>query len=149
MKRQVILDTGPLVAFLNSRNRYHDWTKIQWAQIQPPLLTCEAVVSEACFLLRQWNKGMSSVIELLQRKVLEICFCLAYQVAPLSVLLKKYGNVPIPLADACLVRMAELHDSSSILTLDTDFQIYRKHKRRAIQLLMLPDLAASTPPRLV
>ncbi len=149
MKRQVILDTGPLVAFLNARDRYHDWTKTQWAQIQPPLLTCEAVVSEACFLLRQWNRGMASVIELLQRKVLEICFCLADQIAPVSVLLKKYGSVPISLADACLVRMAELHDSSSILTLDTDFQIYRKHKRRAIPLLMPPDLAASTPPRLV
>ena len=52
MKRQVILDTGPLVAFLNSRDRYHDWAKAQWAQTGPPRSTCEAVVSEACFLLR-------------------------------------------------------------------------------------------------
>ncbi len=141
MRRQVILDTGPLVAFLNSRDKHHDWAEAQWAQIQPPLLTCEAVVSEACFLLRESNKGISSVFELLERKVFEIFFCLADQIAPVSVLLKQYGNVPISLADACLVRMAELNDSSSIITLDTDFRIYRKYKRRVIPLLMPPDAA--------
>jgi predicted nucleic acid-binding protein len=69
MKRQVILDTGPLVAFLNGRDKHHDWAEAQWAQIQPPLLTCEAVISEACFLLRQWEEGAGDVFELLQRKV--------------------------------------------------------------------------------
>lgn len=118
MRRQVILDTGPLVAFFNLRDKYHDWTVVQWSSIRPPLLTCEAVISEACFLLREWNKGASSVFELLERKVLEISFSLADQVAPVSYLLKKYGNVPASLADACLVRMAELHERSSIITLD-------------------------------
>lgn len=85
MKRQVILDTGPLVAFLNSRDKYHDWTKAQWAQIQPPLLTCEAVVSEACFLLRGWDNGASSVLELLERGVLKISFSLVDHIAFVSV----------------------------------------------------------------
>lgn len=141
MRRQVILDTGPLVAFLNSRDKYHDWTVAQWSSIQPPLLTCEAVVSEACFLLRQWNKGASSVFELLERKVLEISFCLADHIVPVSALLKKYSSVPVSLADACLVRMAELHEHSSIITIDADFQIYRKHKRRVIPLLTPTDVA--------
>ncbi len=141
MKRQVILDTGPLVAFLNSRDKYHDWAKAQWAQIGPPLLTCEAVVSEACFLLREWSKGVRSICDLLDRRVLDIPFSLTDHIAPVSVLLKKYENVPISLADACLVRMAELHDRSSILTLDTDLHIYRKYKRRVISLLMPPDIA--------
>jgi len=141
MRAQVILDTGPLVAFLNSRDRYHDWAEAQFAQIQPPLLTCEAVVSEACFLLRGWPRGAGSIFELLERKVLEISFSLADHIAPVSLLLKKYGNIPTSLADACLVRMAELHDSSSILTLDADFQIYRKHKRRVIPLLLPPAIA--------
>ncbi|MGO9021090.1 MAG: type II toxin-antitoxin system VapC family toxin [Syntrophobacteraceae bacterium] len=138
MKRQVILDTGPLVAFLNGRDKYHDWAKNQWAQIQPPLLTCEAVISEACFLLRQWEEGAGSVFELLQRKVLDISFCLPDHIVPVTVLIKKYWNVPISLADACLVRMAELYDTSSIMTIDADFRIYRKHKRRIIPLLAPP-----------
>lgn len=141
MKQRIILDTGPLVAFLNARDRFHDWAKAQWAQILPPLFTCEAVVSEACFLLRGWNRGSSSILELLERGIVEIRFCLVDQIAPVSALMKKYGNVPISFADACLVRMAELHDTSSIITLDTGFRIYRKHKRRAVPLLMPPDTA--------
>ena len=141
MRQQVILDAGPLVAFLNLQDRYHNWTVAQWSSIQPPLLTCEAVVSEACFLLGEYHKGASAVFALLERKVLEISFSLADHVAPVSYLLKKYDNVPVSLADACLVRMAELHDHSSIITLDTDFRIYRKHKRRVIPLLMPPDIA--------
>ncbi|MGA2939945.1 MAG: PIN domain-containing protein [Syntrophobacteraceae bacterium] len=135
MKRQVILDTGPLVAFLNGRDKYHDWAEAQWAEIQPPLLTCESVISEACFLLRQCDEGASSVFELLQRNVLDISFCLTDHIVPVSILLRKYRNVPMSLADACLVRMAELHDSSSIMTFDADFRIYRKYKRRVIPVL--------------
>jgi predicted nucleic acid-binding protein len=141
MKHRVILDTGPLVAFLNGRDKHHDWAEAQWAQIQPPLLTCEAVISEACFLLREYDKGAGSVFELLQRKVLWISFCLADQIIPVSALLKKYGNLPISVADACLVRLAELHDSSSIMTLDAHFQIYRKNKRRIIPLLASPHMS--------
>ncbi|MGC9965578.1 MAG: PIN domain-containing protein [Syntrophobacteraceae bacterium] len=141
MKHRVILDTGPLVAFLNGRDKHHDWAEAQWAQIQPPLLTCEAVISEACFLLREYDKGAGSVFELLQRKVLWISFCLADQIIPVSALLKKYGNLPISVADACLVRLAELHDSSSIMTLDAHFQIYRKNKRRIIPLLAPPHMS--------
>jgi predicted nucleic acid-binding protein len=143
MRRQVILDTGPLVAFLNSRDKYHDWTVDQWRAIQPPFLTCEAVLSEACFLIGKWFKGANPVLELLDRKVLEISFSLADHVAPVSYLLRKYANVAISLADACLVRMAEMHDSSYIITLDGDFQFYRKHKRRAIPLLAPPGIDRS------
>ena len=51
MKQRVILDTGPLVALLNGKDKYHRWVTMQFARIKPPLLTCEAVLSEACFLL--------------------------------------------------------------------------------------------------
>jgi len=52
MRRRVVVDTGPLVAFLDKRDRHHDWAVSQWSQIEAPLLTCESVLSEACFLLR-------------------------------------------------------------------------------------------------
>jgi predicted nucleic acid-binding protein len=139
MRRRVILDTGPLVAFLNSRDRRHEWVVAQWASISPPFLTCEAVVSEACFLLRGWHNGLASIFELFERKVLSISFSLAEHIGPVFALLKKYGNVPMSMADACLVRMTELHEESSILTFDTDFNIYRKHRRRAIPLLAPTD----------
>ena len=139
MRRQVILDTGPLVAFLNSRDKRHDWFVEQWSSISPAFLTCEAVVSEACFLLRGWHGGVDSIFELFERKVLSTSFSLAEHIGPVFALLKKYRDVPMSMADACLVRMTELHQESSILTFDTDFNIYRRHKYRVIPLLIPTD----------
>lgn len=51
MKNKVLLDTGVLVTFINKRENLYSWTNQQWKLIEPPLLTCEAVITEACFLL--------------------------------------------------------------------------------------------------
>ena len=135
MKRRVILDTGPLVAFINSRDKYNKWAMSQWAQIEPPLLTCEAVLSEACFLLSGLDGGQIAVLELLQRSVLHIPFTMIEHVTQIARLLQKYSNVPMSFADACLVRMTEVYAESLILTLDADFNIYRKNKRQVIPIL--------------
>ena len=136
MRQKVILDTGPLVAFLNGKDTYHDWAVEQWGRIQPPLLTCEAVVSEACFLLRRQSRGPQSVLELLRRQVLDLSFRLTDHIDTVGALMQKYDNVPMSLADACLVRMAELSDVSPVLTLDAHFKIYRKNKRQVLPLLL-------------
>ncbi len=135
MKNRVILDTGPLVALINAHDRYHEWSKIQWADIAPPLLTCEAVLSEACFLLRNSDGGSRIVLELLERNVLNIPFRLMEDVTQIAWLLKKYADIPMSLADACLVRMTELYPDSIVLTIDSDFNIYRKNKRNIIPTL--------------
>ena len=135
MKGQVILDTGPLVALINGRDKYHKWARLQWDQINPPLLTCEAVLSEACFLLRALDGGERAVLELLQRRILHIPFRLVEHVKQIAWLLKKYSNVPMSLTDACLVRMAELYSEGLVLTLDADFGIYRRNKRQVIPIL--------------
>jgi predicted nucleic acid-binding protein len=140
MKRQVILDTGPLVAFLNGRDRHHEWAMLQWAQIDPPLLTCEAVLSEACFVLRGIEGGQEAVLELLRRGVVHVAFRLNEHVNQITWLLRKYQDVPMSLADACMVRMSELHADSPVLTLDDDFRIYRKNKREIISMLSPSDL---------
>ena len=138
MRQQVILDTGPLVAFLNRRYKYHDWSIGQWREIVPPMLTCEAVLSEACFLLRRQAKGVRHILELLRRKAIHVQFRLTENVAPLIDLMQKFEGIPMSLADACLVRMAEMLDESSIFTLDHDFTAYRKNKRQVIPLLIPP-----------
>jgi len=140
MKRQVILDTGPLVAFLNGQDRFHEWASLQWAQIDPPLLTCETVLSEACFLLRGIEGGQAAVLELLRRGVVHPAFRLNEHVNQITWLVKKYSDVPMSLADACLIRMAELYTDGPVLTLDDDFRIYRRNKREIIPLLSPSDL---------
>jgi len=130
-----IVDTGPLVAFLNRRDKYHDWTRVQWSKIKPPFLTAESVLSEACYLLRSFQGGSRAVMELLRRQVLRIPFRLEENEEEIAALLEKYATIPMSLADACLVRMAELHPDSTILTFDSDFTIYRKNKREVIPIL--------------
>jgi predicted nucleic acid-binding protein len=136
VKRGVLVDTGPLVAFLNKRDRFHDWTAAQWNQIAAPMLTCEAVVSETCFLLSEINSGSNRVMQLIQRKILNISFHLVEHIDPVNKLLIKYQSVPMSLADACLVRMSELHSNSSVFTLDSDFNLYRKNGRQVIPSIM-------------
>ena len=136
MKRDVLLDTGPLIAFLNRRDDYGDWVAQQWRQITPPLLTCEAVISEACFLLGEPKGRGDAVMQLLERAVIHIPFHLEEHIQPVKKLLVKYQSLPMSLADACLVRMSELHSSSQVLTLDSDFNVYHKHGRQIIPTIM-------------
>jgi predicted nucleic acid-binding protein len=136
MNRRVLLDTGPLVALLNGRDKHHEWARLQWSQAVPPLLTCEAVLSEACFLLRAAPGGSEAVMELLRRHVVEVAFHLENHVEPVARLMRKYASVPMSLADGCLVRMAELSSESAILTLDHDFQLYRKGGRHVVPVIM-------------
>ena len=135
MRKGVILDTGPLVALLNRRDRYHRWAKDQWAEIAPPLLTCESILAEACFLVQPFAGGQMAVLEMVRRSVLDLSFRLAEETAAVSRLLKKYQNVPMSLADGCLVRMAEQHPESVVFTLDNDFKLYRKYRRQRIPTL--------------
>jgi uncharacterized protein len=128
----VLVDAGPIVAFLNSRDRYHEWSKETFAEIDAPVLSCEAVLSEACFLLRNSRGGGEAVLKLVERGLVRLPFRLEAETPPVRRLLSRYSNVPMSLADACLVRMSEELSDAVILTLDRDFKIYRKHGRHVI-----------------
>ena len=138
--KKVIIDTGPLVAFLNKSDYYYGWTLTQFSQLNPPFFTCEAVISEACFLLRNTGNGMQNVLKLLDRELIQIPFKLDLEISTIQSLMKKYSNLPMSLADACLVRMSEQISQSIICTLDSDFRIYRKEKRKVIPLIIPNEL---------
>jgi uncharacterized protein len=135
MKRLALLDTGPLVAFLDRRDKYHDWAIQQWTDIKPPLLTCESVLAESCYLLRHSPNAFTSVIELLRRNAIRIPLHVDDHIEAIGLLLKKYAQVPMSLADACLVRMVDVISGSFVLTLDSDFQLYRKANRTVIPVI--------------
>jgi predicted nucleic acid-binding protein len=127
-----LLDTGPLVAFLNRRDRFHAWAVAQLDEIEPPLLTCEPVLSEACFLLRHDPAGPAAVLDLVHDDLLRVGLHVPDEIVALRRLVRKYAALPISLADACLIRMAELNAGSVLLTLDSDFKIYRMHGRQVV-----------------
>jgi predicted nucleic acid-binding protein len=128
----VIVDTGPLVALLNRRERHHTWASKVMDTIEPPIFTCDPVLSEACFLLQDTDGGQDAVLELLARGIVRSDFRVAAEIDSLRALMKKFANVPMSLADACLVRMTELDQKSVVLTLDSDFAIYRRNRRQVV-----------------
>jgi len=128
----VIIDTGPLVALLNRRERLHAWASRILDTIEPPIFTCDPVLSEACFLLQDVSGGQDAVLELVSRGIVRSDFRVASEIDSLRVLMKKFRDVPMSLADACLVRMTELDQQSVVLTLDSDFRIYRRSRRQVV-----------------
>lgn len=139
MIRNVLLDAGPLVALLNRRDRWHAWVRSQFAEMVPPLVTCEAVLSEACFLAGRAHGGVRGVLGLVDRGVVELGFDLKEHFGAVAALMRRYANVPRSLADACLVRMAELVAGCVVFTLDSDFRIYRRHGRQKVPLVIPSD----------
>jgi len=131
-----LVDTGPLVAFLNRRDAFHEWASEQMADWPPPLLTCEAVVSEACFLVRDLRGGREAVLSLLREDLIRIDFSLQAERHAIQRLLARYSQMA--LADACLVRMSEMHTEPLVLTIDSDFRVYRRSGRRVIPAVLPP-----------
>jgi uncharacterized protein len=132
-----LLDTGPLVAFFDRSDKYHRWAVERWAEAPVPLLTCEAVLAEATYLLRE-RAGLAGdkVLALFERRVIAAPFRLEEHAGPVAHLLEKYRDQGMQLADACLVRMSELKRDCLVFTLDQqDFTIYRRFDRKVIPLV--------------
>lgn len=125
MKSRVIVDAGPLVALLNRRDTHHKWVLQQLGDIQPPMLTCEAALAEATYLTREVADARAALIEMLGEGFLSIGMALTDHHSAILTTVRRYTDVPMSLADACLVRLAELYPQSPVLTLDSDFAIYR------------------------
>ncbi len=115
---------------------HHQWVAEQFQRLPAPFLTCEAVLTEAFFLVRKLPHGTAKFFTLINSGLLEVDFSLIAEVAALEKLVQRYANVPMSLADACLVRLAKLHPRTVVFTLDHDFQIYRRDGRQMIPLLM-------------
>jgi predicted nucleic acid-binding protein len=132
----VLLDTGPLVSLLSKNDAQHDRARRIFADCAPPFRCCEAVVAEACFLMRKVHAdGPREVVALAARGVFTMAISVDEQWTALGSLLEKYSDRPISFADACLIRCAEIYDEPRIASFDTDFSIYRWAKNRRFELL--------------
>jgi predicted nucleic acid-binding protein len=133
--RAAIADTGPLVAYFDRAERNHAWALERVRELEAPLLVCEPVLAEVMYLLGPLPKAQDTLFELLENGALRIAFHADEHVAALRALHRKYRDRPMSLADGCIVRMAELFDGHSVLTLDADFSVYRKRGREPLELI--------------
>lgn len=132
---KLLLDTGPWVALHCRDDHHHAWAAAQFANHPGPFLTCEAVVAETCFLLARAGFDPGKALALIERGVVVVALSLHDEIAAVRALFERYDNVPASLADACLIRLSELHEPSRVVTLDGDFRIYRRHGRKTIGLI--------------
>ncbi len=139
MNAPILLDTGPLVTFLARNAKHSAWVRQQWQRLRPPLLTCEPGLTEAAFLLKRDGSDADALFALLDRGVIKVAMQIEDERSDLRRLMQRYRDRPMSLADACLVRMAELFSGSTVFTLDTDFRIYRRHGNKVIPVLMPED----------
>ena len=130
MARNVLVDAGFVVALLSSRDNHHEWAVSQASEMPPPWSTCEAVLSESFHLLG--GRGAANLGELLRRRALLVTFELGKNIEPVVKLIEKYSDVPMSLADACVVRMTETLADPIVLTTDEDFRVYRRHSRQVV-----------------
>jgi predicted nucleic acid-binding protein len=126
-----ICDTGPLVAYLNRSDPYHAWAVAVMKQVSPPMLTCEPVVTEAAYFLREDDLEVGPLFQLLERNALRVDFDFSTHWPRIRTLMGRYRQMD--LADASIVVMSELHRRSQVLTVDrTDFSVYRRNDRQVI-----------------
>ena len=101
-------------------------------QVTDPLLTCEAVMAEASFHLR----NTALVLAMAQDGLIMPVFNVIDQIDQLLELANRYRDQQPDLADLCLIRLSEMHPRHSVITVDvTDFRIYRRNKRERIPLI--------------
>ena len=127
----ILLDTGPIVALLSAADTQHARAVQVFSESVPPFRTCEAVLAEACFLMRKVDaQGPAEVLALGRKGVLELGMRLPGEWAAVEALLKKYSDRPASLADACLIRCAEISEEPRVFSFDADFGIYRWSRNR-------------------
>ncbi|MDX1406840.1 MAG: PIN domain-containing protein [Saprospiraceae bacterium] len=130
-----IADTGFLVAFANRRDRHHDWAVELAAQLTEPLLTCEAVLAEAAFHLRD----TALVLAMLREGLVTLAFDCNDHLPQLDQLARRHRDRRPNLADLCLIRMSELWPDHRVITVDReDFRVFRRNKREMIPLVCPP-----------
>ncbi|HTB62151.1 MAG TPA: type II toxin-antitoxin system VapC family toxin [Opitutales bacterium] len=130
-----LADTGPLIALLVSKDEYHPWAAEQAKHAPAMVYSCEAVIIEALFLLKRKGYSHDDLFPLVDTGFLRCEFDFRREYRAVRNLMRRYADQPMSYADACLVRLAELHPGACVWTLDRDFQVYRRSGRQTISLV--------------
>lgn len=127
MKNQsIIVDTSPLVAILSPRDNYHQICVNTLKNIQPPLLTTWAVITEILWLIRDNKKAIESLFIMVEGNLIKIVELPEDAIIWLKNFMLNYYDMGVQIADASLCYLAETYQLKIIFTLDRkDFSIYR------------------------
>jgi uncharacterized protein len=132
----IVVDTGPLVAFLVETDSHHAWAVERFHELPAPFLSCEPVLTETFYLVSRLHSGRRRFFELLSSGLLNVEFAVLAEREALRKLIHKYADLPMSLADACVVRITEQIEDAVVFTTDNHFRAYRKNARQLIPLVI-------------
>ena len=131
-----LLDTGPLVALVDRSDDRHEQAKMIFEALESPFLTCESVISESIFLLREVRPaGPDAILSLGKEGYYQIGMTLKDNFDPIREIIIKYKEHSVSLADASLIRCAEIYKEARILTFDSDFEFYRWGRNKRFEII--------------
>ena len=134
--KPVLVDTGFIVALLDRSETHHEQCVGVVSTLRAALITCEPVIAESCYLVRNLAGASEAVLENVRRGNFLLPYRIEDRAESIQKLIKKYSDVPMDLADACLVDLAGQYATGRVLTLDTDFQFYRWSRNRPFDPLL-------------
>ena len=133
--KPVLLDSGVIVALLDRSEHFHRACADAVPSLETPLITCEAVITESCYLLRKIPGAREAVLRNISEGIIHVPFQLSQQATVVEAILRKYRDREMDLADACLIVLANEFETGDILTLDSDFKTYRWGRNKPFQIL--------------
>jgi predicted nucleic acid-binding protein len=132
----ILVDTGPLVALLAERDQHRAACATAMEGLREPLGTVWPVIAEAMFLVGRWAEGPENLWELLGARKIQTLPLDDDDHPRMQELMRKYRDLPMDLADAALVRVAERDGIDTVFTIDRrDFQVYRLNGRRRLKII--------------
>jgi predicted nucleic acid-binding protein len=134
--KPVLLDTGAIVALLDATDSFHQRCADALAELRMPLITCEAVIAESCYLLRTVEGAAEAILESIASREFLLPIALADMASPVQRMFRKYRDRRIDLADATLIHLANEFQTADILTVDSDFQVYRWGRNNVFRMLV-------------
>ena len=131
-----LVDTGPLVAIASARDQYHQICVEQLRLLQPPLLTCWPVITEAAWLLRHQPSAVERLLGSFEVGLLRLLILDEKAPRWLAEFLTRYRKMGAQIADGALVHLAEREGIDTVFTLDRrDFLVYRLPHGRSLRIL--------------
>ncbi len=136
MAGELLLDTGALVSLLDRSQTHHQKCRLAFAEWMGPVVSTEAVLTEATHLLAGVRGGRTACVDFFLSGGALLVPSNATSLQRVRKLLDKYADLPMDFADATLVALAEELDCSSVFTTDrTDFSVYRLKGRKPFRLV--------------
>ena len=136
MTAKVLIDTGPLIAILSSRDQYHLAATDALRQVSPPMQTCWPVLTEAIWLLRHYPGAVQRLLSGFDSGLFQLLTLDEAAVPWVAKFLARYKKIGAQAADAALMYLAEREDIDTIFTFDRkDFSVYRMRGNRALRVL--------------